>query len=232
MQDDDEIIMSGAPLDVPSDNYDEFDQELDSAKLGEKLVQENKLKGTLREYQIYVPNYLLLSFIEKKNAEPKKYRVNLAYLSSEPEHLKVVKLGWLYGAMASAILTVIFMLLAIYELLTLEFNFIAGSIGLTITLICALIFMYLQRDEYIFKSKFGNVNLFFLDNARPDQNKFDNFFIHLQQAIDKQHSNISVADRLVGELKMCRRLRDEGILDNEAYTIARTTLFKHKQYKA
>ena len=232
MHDEDEIIISGAPLDVPSDNYDEFDQEFDTAKLGEKLVQENTLKGTRREYQLYAPNYLLLSFVEKKNAQPKKYRINQAYLSSEPEHYKVIVWNWLYGALAAGVLTVLFISLAVYERLSLEFCFVAGSIALTITLICTLIFVYLQRDEYIFKSEFGNVDLFFLENARPDQNKFDNFFICLQQAIDNQHTNISVEDRLVGELKMCRRLKDEGIIDDEAYTSARTILFKHKQYNA
>ena len=52
MPSEDEVIISGIPLDVPSDNYDEFDQEIDPAKLGKKLVQQNTLKGTEREFRV------------------------------------------------------------------------------------------------------------------------------------------------------------------------------------
>jgi len=88
-----------------------------------------------------------------------------------------------------------------------------------------------MRNEYIFKSHFGGARLFLIENKKPDQKKFDSFFISLQQAIYKSKARISVSDRLVGELKMCRRLRDEGIIDDKTYTVARTAIFKHEQYK-
>lgn len=88
-----------------------------------------------------------------------------------------------------------------------------------------------MRDEYIFKSYFGGAKLFLIENKKPTQQEFDNFFINLQQAIDRAQANIPVADRLVDELKMCRRLKDEGIIDEQAYTDARTIIFKHEQYK-
>ena len=74
--------------------------------------------------------------------------------------------------------------------------------------------------------------IFLIENKKPSQQAFDSYFISLQQSIDKAQASISVSDRLVGELKMCRRLRDEGIIDDEAYTIARTAIFKHEQYKS
>ncbi|MDH3342245.1 MAG: hypothetical protein OEM07_00820 [Gammaproteobacteria bacterium] len=232
MHNEDEIIISGGPLEGVSDNYDEFDEQLQPEKLGAQLIQENSRKGTLRKYQFYGPNYLLLDFSGKSKSSVKKYCISLSFLSSEPEHFKLIVWNWLYGALAGAALLILFITLAVYKILSAESSFIAGSIALTVTLICALIFVYLKRNEYIFKTEFGSVPLFCLENSKPDQKSFDIFFVSLQQAIDSQKTKIPVADRLIGELKMCRRLKDEGIIDEASYTAAMTSIFKHKQYKA
>ena len=77
MQDEDEVIIANAIFDAEADNYEEFDLEIDPEKLGDKLVQTNTLKGTVREFQHYSSNHLLLSLVKKKKAETKNYRVNL-----------------------------------------------------------------------------------------------------------------------------------------------------------
>lgn len=231
MQNNHEIIIENSAFDVEPDNYEAFDQELDPLKFGDKLVQENALKGTIREYQLYASRYLLLDFIEGKKAVAKKFRVNLTFVSPEPEHIKVIKWNWLYCALAATALLGLFIFLAIKEMLSLEYCLIGVAITLTAALICSLIFIYLMRDEFIFKSQFGNIRLFQIDNLKPNQSDFDQFLIVLQQSIDKSQSNVPVTDRLVDELKMCRRLKDEGIITEETYTLARTAIFKHKQYK-
>ena len=232
MQDEDEIVIENSVAEALPDNYEEFDHELDPAKFGDKLVQENTLKGTVREYQIYASKYLLLSFIEGKKAAEKKFRINLTYISPEPEHKKVIVWNWLYGALAAAVLFGLFILFAVKEVINLEYCLLGGAISLTIAAICTLIFIYLMRDEYIFKSQFGNIDLFLIDNGKPNQKDFDQFFIVLQQIMDKSQSEMSVANRLVDELKMCRRLKDEMIIDEPAYTAARTAIFKNKQYQS
>lgn len=228
----DEVIIADTAFDVPADNYDEFDHEIDPAKLGSKLIQNNPLKGSTRQYQFYASQHLLLNFIEKKKAKEKNFRVNLACLSSEPEHNKIIIWNWLYYALAAGALSGLCLFLAIADIVKAEYCIVAGTMTLTATLIFSLIFIYLMRDEYIFKSRFGDARLFLIENKKPSQQQFDNFFINLQQAIEKAQAQMSTADRLVGELKMCRRLRDEGIISDESYTIARTAIFKHKQYKA
>ncbi len=230
MEDEEEVIIVSAAFDVPTDNYEEFDQEIDPAKLGEKLLQSNALKGTTREYQLYADKHLLLDFTEKKNQ--KKIRINLAWLTSEAEHHKVIVWKWLFAALAAGLVAAIFLYLALAETINVEYSIIGGTISLTATIILTLIFVYYMRNEFIFKSRYGNAKLFLIENKKPTQQSFDHFFIHLQQRIDKAQTHMSVSERLVGELKMCRRLRDEGVIDDEAYTIARTAIFKHKQYKS
>lgn len=227
-----EVIIAGAVFDVPGDNYEEFDQELNPEKLGDKLIQTNPLKGSVREYQFYTYKHLLVNFIEKKNARAKKFRINLACLSSEPEHSKIIVWKWLYYALAAGALAILCLFLAISQTAKLEYCIIAGTITLTTALICVLIFIYLMRDEYVFKGRFGNAKLFFLENKKPNLSAFNIFFIGLQQNIDKTQSSIAVKDSLVNELKMCRHLKDNGIIDDKIYTAARTAIFKHEQYKA
>jgi hypothetical protein len=227
-----EVIIGSAVYDVPADNYEEFDQEIDPAKLGEKLVQTNTLKGTRRQYQLYDSSYLLLNFNEKKRAKEKQFLVNLTWLSSEPEHNKIIVWKWLYAALGAAAMAALFIYLVASEILASEYGMIASSITIAASLIFTLIFVYQMRDEFIFKSNFGGARLFLLENKKPSQQEFDRYFINLQQTIDRAQSNISVPDRLVGELKMCRRLRDEGIIDDESYTAARSAVFKHEQYRS
>lgn len=224
--------MANVAFDVPTDNYEEFDSEIDPAKLGDKLIQSNTLKGTIREFQYYANNYLMLSLVKNKKTKPQKFRVNLAWLSSEPVHNKVIIWKWFFSAIASAALMSLFIFFAINETIELKLSIVAGTISLTALLIFSLIFVYNMRNEFIFKSHFGDAKLFLIENKKPDQSKFDRFFISLQQAIDTSKIKMSISDRLLGELKMCRRLRDEGIIDDKAYTVARTAIFKHDQYKA
>ncbi len=232
MEDKEEVIFASAAFDVSSDNYEDFDHEINPEKFGEQLVQTNTLKGSRREFQLYANDYLLLNFMEKKRAKVKKFHVNLSWLSSEPEHNKVIIWKWLYWALAAGVLAGLSIYLGTSETINSVYSMVAGSITVTAALILSLIFVYLMRDEYIFTSHYGGARLFLIENKKPSQQAFDRYFITLQQSIDKTQANIPVSDRLLGELKMCRRLRDENIISDETYTIARTAIFKHEQYKS
>ncbi len=231
MQDENEVIIANAAFDVPADNYEEFDLKIDPAKLGEKLIQTNTLKGTVREFQFYEISHLLLSIVTKKKIEAKKFRINLAWLSSEPVHNKVIVWKWLFAVLASGVVFGLFISFTINETIKTEYGFSGAVASLTASLIFLLIFIYQMRNEYIFTSHFGGAKLFLIENKKPDQEKFDSFFIKLQQTIDQSKARLSISDRLLGELKMCRRLRDEGIIDDDTYTVARTKIFKHEQYR-
>lgn len=226
-----EVVFASAEHEVSADNYEEFEQEIDASKLGLKLIQQNPLKGSIREYQFYDNSHLLLNLVAKKSAKEKKFRLDLAWLSSEPEHNKIIVWKWLHYALTAGVLAGLFLYLGIEQVFEPDYFYIAATIALTTTLIFALTFIYCMRDEYFFKSYYGNAKLFLIENKKPEQSEFDGFFICLQQNIDNAQSKLSVIDRLVGELKMCRRLKDEGIIDDETYTAVRTTIFKHDQYK-
>ena len=226
----DEVIMEGATFDLPTDNYEEFELHIEPSRLGKKLVYKNSLKGTSREYQFYAVQDLLLDFVEKKNT--KKFRINLAWLSPEPVHNKVIEWKWLYYALAAFSLSGLCLYLAIAQIVKLEYSAGAGAILFTAACINTLIFIYLMRDEFIFRSYFGGTELVLIENKKPNPLEFNDFLIELQHTIESTQKKISIPDRLIGELKMSRRLKDEHIISDAQYTAARTVIFKHKQYKA
>ena len=186
-----EVIISNAAFDVAADNYEEFDQEIDAARLGNKIVQSNVLKGSIREYQFYAPQYLLLNFIEKKKTKARVFRTNLAWLSSEPEHNRIIVWKWLYATFSATTLLGLSMFLASEDIVDFIYCMVAGTISLTMASICFLIFIYQMRDEFIFKSHFGNARLFLIENKKPDHASFEKFFMKLQQSIVKSKKNIS-----------------------------------------
>ncbi|HEB83056.1 MAG TPA: hypothetical protein ENJ11_09380 [Gammaproteobacteria bacterium] len=227
-----EVVISDVSLDVSTDNYEEFDQEIQPALLGESLEQNNTLKGSHRRFQFYRSNYLLLDITDKKNAPEKKFHLNLAWLSAEPEHHKHIVWKWLVSSLTALLATGLFFYLYYAQILPAIYGLTGGVLSLSGSLIFALIFIYQMRDEYVFYSYYAHVRLFLMENKKPDPTGFDDFFIKLQQRIEKARAGMPVAQRLVGELKMCRRLKDENIIDEESYTQARGIIFKHEQYQA
>ena len=226
----DVVIMEGAAFDLPTDNYEEFEQDIEPSRLGKKLVYKNSLKGTNREYQFYAAQDLLLDFVEKKNT--KKFRINLAWLSPKPIHNKVIEWKWLYYALAAFALSGLCLYLATAQIFKIEYCAGAGAILLTAACISTLSFIYFMRDEYIFRSYFGGTELVLIENKKPNLSEFNDFFLELQHTIESTQKDKSIPDRLIGELKMTRRLKDEHIISDAQYTTARTVIFKHKQYKA
>jgi hypothetical protein len=236
MQRQEEVIIATVPYDINpdnADNYEEFNEHVDPAKLGSHFTQINTLKGSIRKFQYYGPDRLLLNVIKDKHNHDRKFQVNLACLSTDMEHVKSFPRKWLYSALSSLLLTVACLILA-YNILSIEPLYLAtaGLISFTGTLVFALLFVYHYQDEYIIKSRFGNINLFVVENRKPSPEVFRQFFNGLQQRITAAHAESPVSDSLVNELKMCRRLRDQNILDEESYTRARTAVFRHEQYKA
>jgi hypothetical protein len=227
-----EVIVANAALGDDGDNYEDVEQQIDPAKLGDKLVQANNQKGFIRELQLYDGRYLLIREGSIDAQDRRQYRVNLAWVSSEPQYTRLVDWKWLYISLLLGAITATFVILAITHKLTMDYSMIGGTISLTLTVLTSLIFAYRLRDEFTFTGFYGAAAWFLMENKRPTQQVFDMFFVQLQQAIDNAKRDLSVNERLIGELKSCRRLRDEGIISEDAYTETRTAIFSHEQYKA
>jgi hypothetical protein len=225
-----DVIVVGAAYDTPSDNYEEFDEQLVPEKLGERIIQTNVMRGSYRAAQFYDGRYLLIRQRDKQKAPEKSYRINLAWCSPDPVHFRQTPWKWFYASAFIFAMIAFDIFLAYKEVISLEWAAYIGTPALTLAIIFMLVFFYYRRDEYIFTSQYGGSRLFTIDNKRPDQQRFDAFLVEIQQTIERLHRRVPVSDQLVGELKMCRRLKDEGIISEQSYTETRSRIFKHSQY--
>jgi len=226
-----EVIITGTLFDVHADNYEEFDQEINPEKLGALFKQNNTLKGTTRSFQLYSKSHLIISVTKKNRKKIKSFWVNLACLSPQPEHIKIRPWKWLYLAVATMVIAGVSLYASNIGLLSTEYSYIATIICAASSSIFLLIFLYAMRDEYIFKSCFGGARLFLTENKKPDQQHYEHFHQAMQKIINNAQEQQTITERLVAEMKMCRRLRDEGILNDDTYTAVRSTIFAHDQYK-
>ena len=102
----------------------------------------------------------------------------------------------------------------------------------TFSMISMLIFYYRTQDKLVYNSFFGNIPLFEISNHKSGNKEFELFILKLRQHIKSAQDRMSMHQRLVGELKDLRRIRDEGKITNEQYDSARNIIFKHEAFQS
>ena len=107
-------------------------------------------------------------------------------------------------------------------------------IDVSATLICLFLFARNTYDRIIFKSQYSRINLIELLNRYPDKKTFRDFvgrfILQIKQAAKAKGYNQSAF--LAQELVELRRLKDETVITEEQYEIAKTSIFKHKGFQA
>ena len=79
----------------------------------------------------------------------------------------------------------------------------------------------------------AGVPLIELDFNKPGRYEFEAFTDRLEAYIRKaQSSGLNNRQRLAGELKDTRRLKEAGLLSEETYANSRALIFKHKEFSA
>jgi hypothetical protein len=102
----------------------------------------------------------------------------------------------------------------------------------TFSMLSMLIFYYRTQDKLIYSSFIGNIPLFEVSNHKSGNQEFDLFLVKLRQHIQSAQEKMSMHQRLVGELKDLRRIRDEGKITNEQYETARNIIFRHEAFQS
>ena len=71
-----------------------------------------------------------------------------------------------------------------------------------------------------------------MSNHKSGSKEFDLFLVRLREHIKSAQDRLTMHQRLVGELKELRRIRDEGKISNEQYESARNVIFKHEAFQS
>jgi hypothetical protein len=214
-----------------SSDFDD-DAHLKPERINIEYIQEQRFKGVRRNFKIFNDTQLYYSLKSFRNKDNKKHRINLSYVSTQPERECVVAWRWLSTAIATIIWSILLLYVGIFTQYKADYIVIVGVLLGTFSMLSMLIFHYRTQDKLIYKSFVADIPLFEVSNHKPGNKEFDTFMESLKHYIEKGQGSMSMHQRLVGELKDLRRIRDEGTISNEQYETARSIIFKHKAYQA
>ncbi|MCP4472575.1 MAG: DUF3810 family protein [Gammaproteobacteria bacterium] len=197
-----------------------------------EFEQVSKLRGIYRQLTVFNDTHCYQS-IKNKHQRKYKYRLNLAYLDPRPFRSRHVAWRWLYASLA---------LWGVDAALIFSGSLDSASVIVLGTLICStavalmtlMAFFYLTHDTVYFRSQFGKIRLMDLINNSPDNDSFRAFTNKLVMQINKSKtdSNNDNSQLLASELQQLRRLKDETVIDEDAYESAKRLIFKHDAFKA
>jgi len=208
------------------------DAHLKPERINLAYVQEQKFKGVRRTFKIFNDtqlHYTLKSFRHKDN---KKHRINLSYVNLHPERECVVAWNWLSTAFATIVWSMLLFYVGLFTQYQADYIVIVAILLGTFSMLSMLIFYYRTQDKLIYSSFIGNIPLFEVSNHKSGNQEFDLFIVKLRQHIKVAQDKLPMHQRLVGELKDLRRIRDEGTISNEQYESARNIIFKHEAFQS
>jgi hypothetical protein len=226
----DQLVQGMTEITLSSDFDD--DEHLKPERIHTEYLQEQRFKGVKRRFKIFNDTHLYYSLKSFKHKDNKQHRINLSYLNAQPERECVVAWKWLSTAIATIVWSMLLLYVGLFTQYKADFIVIVGVLLGTFSMLAMMIFYYQTQDKLIYKSFVGDIPLFEVVNHKPDNKEFVAFMIALRKHIEQGHASMSMHQRLVGELKDLRRIRDEGTISNEQYESARAVIFKHEAYQA
>ena len=208
------------------------DAHLKPERINIGYVQEQKFKGVMRTFKIFNDTQLHYTLKSFRNKDNRKHRVNLSYVNIEPDREVRVAWRWLSTAFATIVWSMLLFYVGLYTEYRADYIVIVAVLLGTFSMLSMLVFYYRTQDKLIFKSFIGNIPLFEVSNHKSGNKEFELFLAKLRQHIKSSQGRLTMHQRLVGELKDLRRIRDEGKISNEQYESARNIIFRHEAFQS
>lgn len=223
--------MRGGITEITLSSEIDDDAHLKPERINLEYIQEQRFKGVRRTLKIFNDTQLYYTLKSFKNKNNKKQRINLSYVNAQPDRECVVAWNWLSTAFATIVWAMLLLYIGIFTQYKQDYIVIVGVLLGTFSMLSMLIFYYRTQDKLIYKSFVGDIPLFEVSNNKPGNKEFEAFLQSLSSHVETGQNSLSMHQRLVGELKDLRRIRDEGTINNEQYESARSLIFKHKAYQ-
>ena len=170
-----------------------------------------------------------LQVISKNKKTQKSYSVDLLSLQEKSKSVLVIAWKWFGIAISFFLFTLLLMKISPHYLidnknLYLGIILFAGSLG------CVLSFIQFWKHSYrkqIFYSKNAHIPVVELCAGKPSKEMFYKFIYEIELKIKSFSKSVKITEEklLIGEMKMLRRLSDNGIISKEMYEVAKRKLF-------
>ena len=207
------------------------DAELELDKLICKYNQTSSIKGITRKFALYDKTHLIQQKDSHFNKLP-EHRIDLTFLDPEPtKHLFISWRILLTGVALLGIAIVLFLFKGqIESLLAGQFVLLTAVLLATAGLISVLVSVYRSYSILVYHSDTGKVPLLVITHKPRDKN-YQKFIAILDKCINysRNRNGISEQDRLRGEMKDLRRLKELGILSEDTYNEAQQKILANIQ---
>lgn len=170
-----------------------------------------------------------LQVASKSNKTKLVYSVDILSLQDKSKIVFCIAWKWLISSISFLLLMLFLMkVLPAYlgdnKNLYLSIILLAGVLG---SIFCFFKFWKQTSKKQIFYSRNADVPIIILNAGKPSKNNFSYFVEELEKRIKKFRSHMDIAEdkQLTGEVKMLRRLSDEGVISKHDYEKAKAKLF-------
>ncbi|MBL4761936.1 MAG: hypothetical protein JKY93_04460 [Gammaproteobacteria bacterium] len=215
LESDDEVT-----VDMVSDNINSIQKQ---------ITQLDRLHGSTYDLSIYDDKFVSIVTKTRFKRKDVAYTVNLAYMDPNPKRYRSFAWPWLYFALGLSLLLAIFIYLSVGSTSDHQvFPVMVTLLGIGI-LGSILIFFFKSDDRIVFHSKYGRVPLIQLFYKKPDEVEWAFFMKEVMERIYKAQFAFGEDEEKQlrrGEMRLHRRLRDEGVLPEAAYGRAKALIME------
>ena len=170
-----------------------------------------------------------LQVVSKNKKTQKSYSVDLLSLQEKSKSVIVIAWKW-FGMAISFFLFTLFLMKILPDYLIDNKNLYLGVILFAGLLGCILSFIQFWKHsckKQIFYSKNAHIPIVELCAGKPSKEIFSKFISEVELQIKSFSKRVKITEEklLIGEMKMLRRLSDNGIISKKMYDVAKTKLF-------
>lgn len=186
-----------------------------------------------REYEFALHEGRELAISCKDKRVKLSYNIDLVALSPDTRRRFVWGWKWLIATIITIVLLGLLLLIVPY-LVEQQSDAIRGVLflsGLILVVSFLLLFFKHTYRQLSFYSRHAHIPLVNMFMGKPDKTRHKKFVQYLQQRINKlqEHLDLDIDKQLAGEMKMLRRLTEQGAITEQQYNQAKDKLFKLHQ---
>lgn len=192
------------------------------------IILKQKNKSGL-DFQIKLVGGRELQIINKSKKINQAYSIDILSLADKSK--KIIFIAWKWLIASISIFFIMLLLLKVLpNYLDANKNLYLGGIlllGIVSSIICFLKFLKNTSRKQIFYSRNALVPIITLSVGNPSKKLFSDFIDAIESRIEKfrSHMDVSNEKQLTGEMKMLRRLCDDGVVTKKDYEGAKEKLF-------
>jgi len=180
------------------------------------------------ELQIKLVDGRELQILNRGKKTEQRYSIDILSLQDKSKKSLTIAWKWLAASIAF-FLTMLLLLIVLPDYLSANKNIYLGIVllvGTVASIVCLLKFWKHTARTQIFYSRNAHVPLIILSVGKPCKKSFASFIAAIENRIKKFRSHMAVDGdkQLTGEIKMLRRLSDEGVISKNEYEKAKSKL--------